>query len=651
MRLGRRLRFGRPASDTPIFDTADRQSRMLLLAAAGCVLVAIVAGLPLATEGAVTAMRLAVASGLVLLAGGFVSAGLLSQARRLALRSASPISAADQEAPYTLPPASDPRLSRRARRRATWQQAVAGGVAAVVGLGLAASACTAGTSWLAAPGTTGILAAASLVVAFLLLVIERHLATFNPRLLPEASVLAALVRLPIAVLLLCGLGCLLLYGGITRGAYAGRIAAILCLAVSAEMTLRALATLFIPFPPTLEARPTATSLLAGALVLRRPRPVAATVRDWLGIDLTRSWAIAFVRAAFAPVLTVLVLFGWGLTGVEALRVDQRAIYERLGRPVAVYGPGLHVHLPWPLGRLRPVEYGVLHDVPIVVGAGDAAAGSVAQGPLPDAEAQPGPEADRLWDETHPSEAAYLVASLSRSQQSFQSVDIDIRVVYRIGLSDAAAMAAAYTSASPQRLVQAYTSRLLAHYFAHHTLADVLGPDRAQVSHDITTDLQAKLDAIPTGIQIMAVVVEAIHPPPGAATAYHAVQTAAISAHTTIAEQTGYAVSRVSDAQRQAGITLDQAAAASHETVVDATVNSIGFAADRQADAASPTSFLLERKLDRLASGLAHKQVLIIDHRLRGQPGTAATGEPPIIDMRPPGSGSAAELPSASGQPQ
>jgi regulator of protease activity HflC (stomatin/prohibitin superfamily) len=35
-------------------------------------------------------------------------------------------------------------------------------------------------------------------------------------------------------------------------------------------------------------------------------------------------------------------------------LDQRAVYERFGAPVRVLHPGLHLILPWPLGRLRPV---------------------------------------------------------------------------------------------------------------------------------------------------------------------------------------------------------------------------------------------------------------------------------------------------------
>ncbi len=598
-----------------------RAARQLFWAAAS-VVVAIAAVGAGGVQGVAAAMRLGIAAALLVLAAGFGCAALLDQARGLALRG--------QDRAADAGPGAAARLLRRAGRRAGWQQAALAGTAGALGTLAAAIACTGrgiGPGGDAAtPALTAGLAVASLIGAFGLLVVERHLAATAPDVAPDAPGLAMLSRLPVAVLLLDGVGGLLLYGGVAAGAYAGLLAAALCVLVAAEITIRALATLFVPFPPLSEARPVARSVLAGALVLRRPRPVAATVRDWFGIDLSRSWAIAFVRAAAAPVLAVLVLFGWALSGVEALRVDQRAIYERLGRPVAVFGPGLHAFLPWPLGRLRRMELGVLHDVPITFNPADA--GGPALASLPDAEALPGPSEDRLWDETHPSEASYLVASLSRGRQSFESVNIDLRVVYRVGLGDASALAAAYAAQDPQKQVQARASRLLAHYFARHTLAGVLGADRASFSRDIGSALQAELDAVPAGLEVMAVVVEAIHPPPGAAAAYHAVQTAAIGGHTAIAEGSGYAVSRESDAQRQAGTDADSAAALAHEVVADADARSTGFAADRAADAAGPVPFLLERRLDRLVAGLAHRRLLVVDHRLGG-PGAVA----PFIDLR------------------
>ena len=43
--------------------------------------------------------------------------------------------------------------------------------------------------------------------------------------------------------------------------------------------------------------------------------------------------------------------------------------------------------------------------------------------------------DRLWTFSHPSEQSYLIASEANGQQTFQIADADLRVVYRIGLTD------------------------------------------------------------------------------------------------------------------------------------------------------------------------------------------------------------------------
>lgn len=674
------------------FNAADRHVPRLLLALVLCCLVAALAvAAPL--PGAAGAMCAGIGASLAVTAAGFAGAACIGVARRLALRAEHVEDAGSAEGLAMLTGSmtrAGGSAFRRANRLATWQQVGASGGLAGLATAAAWFAWHRGTAWDLAANHAALGVAACLPAAFAVLVLERHLASFSPSELPEAPSLSALLRLPIAVLLVCGLGCMLLYAGVRAGALAGRFSCVLSLVVATELLIRAGATLFVPFPPISEARGVAVSVIAGALRLRQPPAIGATVRNWFGIDLSRSWALAFMRGAAAPVAAVLTLFTWSLTGVSALRLDQRAIYERLGRPVAVLGPGLHVHLPWPLGRLRPVELGVMHDVPIVydlpgdlnppaparpgvpdaeahpgtladrlwddavrsegaqpvvptAGISDARPGAAPPG-LPGAEDRPGVAADRLWDQAHPSEAAYLVASTSRGQQSFESVDIDLRVVYRIGLSDQAAIRAAYATSDLQRLVQSKSSRLLAHYFAGHTLPGVLGADQASFSHDIGATLQAELDRVDAGVDVMAVVVEAVHPPPGAASAYHAVQTAAIAAHTAIAEQAAIAAASDGEARKQVGDLRDMAAAHAREAVVAARVQAILFGADRSANARDGATFLLERRLDRLGAGLAHRQLLIIDHRLR-------CVDAPTIDLRPPGSAAASpDLPSRPIEP-
>ncbi len=611
------------------YNTAARRSASFGLASALFAGLATLAVFAIHSADGAAAMSVSLGASLAIASAGYAASAVMAAGRSAALR-------AEQIEAIATGQGVDagrlgPRLRHAFQARVGWQQVAGSGLLAACAAAAAALACSKAPVWDCTPQATAIAVCALLVAAFALLVFERHLASTDAADLPEAPAIAALTRVPIAVAMICGLGCLLLYVGVGAGVYAGRASAVLCLAVAGEMTLRALSALFVPFPPAEDARMVTVSAIAGALVLRRPPPMTTAVRDLFGIDLSRSWALAFVRAAALPVAAVLAVFGWGLSGVEALNVDQRAVYERFGSPVAVFGPGLHLHLPWPVGRLRPVELGVMHDIPIIfAAAGDGASSPPQTRPI-DAEAEPGADADRLWDGAHPSEGAYLVASQSRGQQSFESIDIDLRVTYRVGLSDRSALQAAFAVSDPQRLVQARASRLLARYFAHHTLPGILGADRASFSRDIATELQSELDASQAGLDVMAVVVEAIHPPPGAAAAYHAVQAARISAHTAVAEQQAQAVRSESGARSEATDLRNLAEAKSRDVIVEAENRATGFAADRTADARSHESFVLERRLDKLGAGLGHRQLLIVDHRLQGSGG-------PTLDMRPSGGG-------------
>src|SRR4029077_4409764 len=168
-----------------------------------------------------------------------------------------------------------------------------------------------------------------------------------------------------------------------------------------------------------------------------------------------------------------------------------------------------------------------------------------------AEAAPPAAADRLWDASHPSEQSYLIASQANGQQTFQIADADLRVVYRVGLNDADALNAAYRVADPEVLIKASTGQLLVRYFARYTLPDVVGQSRDAFTKEFSDGLQDQLDRLSSGIEAIAVVVEAIHPPAGAASAYRNVQAAEILANSQIAVQRASAIHSIKSAQQGA----------------------------------------------------------------------------------------------------
>ncbi len=318
-----------------------------------------------------------------------------------------------------------------------------------------------------------------------------------------------------------------------------------------------------------------------------PQPLLALqheLHNRFGIDLRQIWAFTYMRRAFLPVLLVVLAVGWTLTGVHEVPLQGRGIYERFGKPVEVFGPGLHTGLPWPLGRVINVENGVVHELATSVSEAAAPELAPAEGPAPLI-------ANRLWDASHVNDKSQVIASSSGDKQSFQIVN-GRAFVYRIGLTDQAALAATYHSADVPTLIRSTASRILVHDFASRTLDELLGEQRTRLADEIGSAVQADLQKLDSGVEILATVVEAIHPPAGAANAYHGVQAAQIGAQALISRERGAASEQTNQALLQASTARDQALASAREVNAGAQAADLRFAAEQKAYATAGQAFVL-----------------------------------------------------------
>ncbi len=493
---------------------------------------------------------------------------------------------------------------------------------------LSACAAYAVWRWPGAPGPlphAALLGGGAVVLGFPLLVMERMVAAVPRARLPEAPALEALLFVPVAAIPLAGLLHVLAGAGMAWARPAVAMVGLYLCVVAAELAVRALANWFLPPPPPAAARAAVSSFAALLLRPRRAAPdgLAAPIRAHLGLDFSRSWALRYARAAALPMAAFLALAAWGLTGVVLLDLDQRGIYERFGAPVAVWAPGAHLGLPWPFGRVRRVELGVVRAIPLggSLGGPDAAEARVgAEDPAPTS-------ADRLWDRAHPAEVSFLLASLDASgAQGFQVVSVDVKVLFRTGLDDASALRAAYAVAAPEALVRAEAGRLLARVLAGKTLAEVLGEHRGALAAQLRAPLQAELDRLSSGVELVGIVIEAIHPPAAAAEAYHNVQAAEIIARTAVATERGRAQASAAAARQTVTDLAASARGAAAEATGQAETALRVFTADQDAARAGGPAFLLERYLSNLSQALAKSPLVIVDHRLRG-------ADAPVIDLR------------------
>jgi regulator of protease activity HflC (stomatin/prohibitin superfamily) len=528
------------------------------------------------------------------------------------------------------------------------------GQVAIVGIG-AVLICTA--LWLLWPANITIharaepnlLGAVAIAISFVSLIAERTMAAFPAPQLPEAPALRRVLIVATLIFAISGALEMLRGFGWHWIYWAFVVLAVVPGVVAIEVALRALSRLFLPMPQPVDARAVVDSIVLD-IVTRGPRAPSLTIRDHLGLDFTRSWALSYLTSLLLPAFFATALLCWGLSGLKLIDLSQRAVYERFGAPVAVLGPGIHLLLPWPLGIARPVEFGDIHEVKVGSTVRDA------QTSIIPAEAIPPPSANHLWDVADPAEAEYLVASSSTDgTQGFQMVDAEIHVLYRTGLTDADAMAAIYGAIDQNTLVNYAASRAVAIYFASHTREQVMGAQRDTLAERLRALLAREVATYHAGVEIVGVHIESVHPPVGAAAAYHAVQAAEINANSSIFNELARARRMAGVSQEEAHQLETSAEASATERIQQAQGNAYQFAADRKADAQGPESFVMERKFSVLKEVLAQKPLTILDHRL-------TEAHEPLIDFRdgrvlsvgagsaaPPAGNSSASAPSSSSE--
>ena len=491
-----------------------------------------------------------------------------------------------------------------------------------------------GAAWMALPPATLIRAMISpalpiadcavlTILAFVTLVAERTCHEQAER-APVFASLARMFRVVLVVTIVAAASSAWL-------AYAGsapnwplHAAAAFGAAIALELALRAAALVFLPIGTRVQITRVPTSAIA-SIVRWRPSPFAAlgdTMRQQYGIDLRQNWVLRSVVRLMPAALVAIVVGGWLLTAVAFLTPEERAVYERFGEPAAVWQPGAHIGLPWPFGKVRLVDNGAVRRLIV---SGEADNSSVASPSVHADDAAPD-ALNRLWDVAHPWETTQVIAGASAEQQNFQIVSADVRLDYRVGGSDADARAALYRASDAESLVRSVANREVVHYLASHTLASLLETRQTAIADVVRANVQRQLDRLGAGVEVVAVVIESIHPPTGAAAAYHAVQAAQVRAQASVAQARAYAATELGDAQERAASTVAQAQADGAEALARARMQQTDFDAEVGAAQLGGPAYPFEYYLSKLLGGLHDVRLTVIDDRL-------AQGGRATLDLR------------------
>lgn len=465
-----------------------------------------------------------------------------------------------------------------------------------------------------------------LAITFALLVCERMLSYRPIRDWPMHNLSVGMLRVLLSIFMLITISLALFTYIPWLSLWLMKIASLILLLVAIETGIRVFTALFyIPAPD--KPHPFITRSLVAEQYQWPIRPLQQMRRkifQHFGVDVSKIQAFRLIGQIFVPVVFGVVVVGWLVSGLNQVALDNRGVYERFGHPVTVLKPGLHVGLPWPFGKVVKVDYGAVHELKL-----SEAEAPEKTLPLKIADSVEGPapqDSWRLWDNSHTTDQAQLIASAIGDKQSFQIVNMDIRLIWRVGMQDTDAMKSLYQTEDLPTLIQRVSRQVLAQYFAHQQLDDLLNEQRSTMSATLNKEIQQRLNRLDTGVELLYTRIESIHPPAGAANAYHGVQAAQIAANAGIMREKGYAATVTNDAQRKATVAIDKAKAAANELQAQANKSQLRYIAEYDAWKINPEAYINERRYQTYSKALSQTPLLIIDNQASGV-------NEPMLDLR------------------
>lgn len=213
------------------------------------------------------------------------------------------------------------------------------------------------------------------------------------------------------------------------------------------------------------------------------RSATTSGEDSFSLKLPEMWMWPALRGGAPLILLCATAICWASTSFHEIKTGFSGVRHSAGvwenQPLA---SGFHLSLPWPLGGIRTVDTGRIHET--VLGF----------------RADPGKPI--LWERAH-----YDGEQLSLVGGGDDFLSISVPIHYRI------ADPASYLrgAADPDRLVRDAGSRILLDLTLQRSAAAVMTSDREAIRITFHEQLQAALDRDQTGIRIEQVCLRDVHP--------------------------------------------------------------------------------------------------------------------------------------------
>ncbi|MBQ9080336.1 MAG: protease modulator HflK [Clostridia bacterium] len=302
-----------------------------------------------------------------------------------------------------------------------------------------------------------------------------------------------------------------------------------------------------------------------------------------GITMRSLWSIKMIKKLVPYTVLISALMLWLCSGIVQVEAYQTGAVYRLGRlcdePLQ---PGLHLTLPWPLDKV------VLHDTEtvntVVIGYTSSE------------------NTDNTWTGTHGAQEYRLLLGGGN-----ELVSINLRLEYKID----DVVKYLRSCSTPEKLLEAKAYELVTDRTIITDLDSLLSVDRSAFAESFKTELAQKLTEYDTGIELVGVVLESIHPPIDIADVYQNIIGAEIEAEKYILDAEATAAKTIANAEKQYDTSVNAAKADSYTKISAAESDVAEFMASVAADQAYPDAYRYYKYLKAIGNYYGGSRLVIV----------------------------------------
>lgn len=302
-----------------------------------------------------------------------------------------------------------------------------------------------------------------------------------------------------------------------------------------------------------------------------------------GITIRSLWSIKYIRDIAPTVVFMIALLLWLSTGIVQVESYQQGAIFRIGKlQDRILKPGIHLTLPYPFDKVEIYDTKTVNKTTIGYKATT--------------------NADNIWTEGHEGEEYKLLLG-----GGDEVVSINLRLEYKI--SDLKQYLT--TSSKPEMVMEALAYELVTDKTIATDLASLMSADRNEFSQNFQKDLSKLISEKKIGIEVVAVILESIHPPVEIAWVYQELISAEIKAEKYKINAQDVATVTVTQAETTSDTTISGAQVSYEEKVAKAKAGVAEFMASLESYNVYSDGYMYQKRMAAIRKAYVNAKLVIL----------------------------------------